>query len=137
MVINDNLKMVLDLKVRHQYYDSMVNKRNNRPLSQVGSRRKRCPGQFGQDGMGSIPATPSPTKRASYFPPSRMPASIEISIKLIVCLSASIEMSIKLIVSNENLYHIIFCHCLIAYIRKMLCFFLNGEGGDHENICRF
>jgi hypothetical protein len=30
-----------------------------RPLSQVGSRRKRCPGQFGQDGMGSIPATPS------------------------------------------------------------------------------
>jgi hypothetical protein len=43
----------------------------HRPLSQVGSRRKRCPGQFGQDGMGSIPATP----------PSSMPASIEISIK--------------------------------------------------------
>jgi hypothetical protein len=30
-----------------------------RPLSQVGSRRKRCPGQFGQDSMGSIPATPA------------------------------------------------------------------------------
>jgi hypothetical protein len=42
-----------------------------RPLSQVGSRRKRCPGQFGQDGMGSIPATPSTgTKHASCFPPS-------------------------------------------------------------------
>ena len=38
--------------------------------------------------MGSIPATPS-TKHASCFPPSSMPASIEISIKLIVCLSAS------------------------------------------------
>ncbi len=37
--------------------------------------------------MGSIPATPS-TKHASCFPPSNMPASIEISIKLIVCLSA-------------------------------------------------
>jgi hypothetical protein len=59
--------------------------RRYRPLSQVGSRRKRCPGQFGQDGMGSIPATPS-TKHASCFPPSSMPASIEISIKLIVCL---------------------------------------------------
>ncbi len=58
----------------------------HRPLSQVGSRRKRCPGKFGQDGMGSIPATPS-TKHASCFPPSSMPASIEISIKLIVCLS--------------------------------------------------
>ncbi len=55
----------------------------HRPLSQVGSRRKRCPGQFGQDGIGSIPATPS-TKHASCFPPSSMPASIEISIKLIV-----------------------------------------------------
>ncbi len=55
------------------------------PLSQVGSRRKRCPGQFGQDGMGSIPATPS-TKHASCFPPSSMPASIEISIQLIVWL---------------------------------------------------
>jgi hypothetical protein len=33
--------------------------------------------------MGSIPATPS-TKHASCFPPSSMPASIEISIKLIV-----------------------------------------------------
>jgi hypothetical protein len=59
----------------------------NRPLSQVGSRRKRCPCQFGQDGVGSIPATPS-TKHASCFPPSSMPASIEISIKLIVCLRA-------------------------------------------------
>jgi hypothetical protein len=57
----------------------------DRPLSQVGARRKRCPGQFGQDSMGSIPATPS-TKHASCFPPSSMPASIEISIKLIVCL---------------------------------------------------
>jgi hypothetical protein len=57
-----------------------------RPLSQVGLRRKRFPGQFGQDGMGSIPAAPS-TKHASCFPPSSMPASIEISIKLIVCLS--------------------------------------------------
>jgi hypothetical protein len=36
--------------------------------------------------MGSIPATPS-TKHASCFPPSSMLASIEISIKLIVCLS--------------------------------------------------
>ncbi len=52
---------------------------------QVGSRRKRCPAQFGQDAMGSIPATPS-TKHASCFPPSSMPASIEISIKLIVYL---------------------------------------------------
>ncbi len=59
----------------------------SRPLSQVGARRKRCPGQFGQDGMGSIPATPS-TKHALCFPPSSMPASIEISIKLIVCLKA-------------------------------------------------
>ncbi len=58
----------------------------DRPLSQVGTRRKRCPGQFGQDGMGSIPATPS-TKHASCFPPSSMPASIEISIKLIIYLS--------------------------------------------------
>jgi hypothetical protein len=58
----------------------------DRPLGQVGTRRKRCPGQSGQDGMGSIPATPS-TKHASCFPPSSMPASIEISIKLIVCLS--------------------------------------------------
>jgi hypothetical protein len=57
-----------------------------RPLSQVGSRRKRCPGQFRQDCMGSIPATPS-TKHASCFPPSSIPASIETSIKLIVCLS--------------------------------------------------
>jgi hypothetical protein len=48
-----------------------------RPLSQVGTRRKRCPGQVGQDGMGSIPATPS-TKHASCFPPSSMPASVEI-----------------------------------------------------------
>jgi hypothetical protein len=56
-----------------------------RPLSQVGTRRKRCPGQFGQDGMGSIPATPS-TKHASCFPPSSLPASIQISIKLVVCL---------------------------------------------------
>jgi hypothetical protein len=55
------------------------------PLSQVGSRRKRSPGQFGQDGMGSIPATPS-TKHAPCFPPSSLPASIEISIKLFVCL---------------------------------------------------
>jgi hypothetical protein len=36
--------------------------------------------------MGSIPATPS-TKHASCFPPSSLPASIEISIKLIVCLN--------------------------------------------------
>jgi hypothetical protein len=36
--------------------------------------------------MGSIPATPS-TKHASCFPPSSLPASIEISIKLVVCLS--------------------------------------------------
>ncbi len=57
---------------------------HDRPLSQVGSRRKRCSGQFGQDGMGSIPATPS-TKHASCFLPSSMPASIEILIKLIVC----------------------------------------------------
>jgi hypothetical protein len=35
--------------------------------------------------MGSIPANPS-TKHALCFPPSSMPASIEISIKLIVCL---------------------------------------------------
>jgi hypothetical protein len=55
-------------------------KGGNRPLSQVGSRRKRCPGQFGQDGTGLIPATPS-TKHDSCFPPSSMPASIEISIK--------------------------------------------------------
>jgi hypothetical protein len=34
--------------------------------------------------MGSTPATSA--KRASCFPPSRMPASIEIKIKLIVCL---------------------------------------------------
>jgi hypothetical protein len=61
----------------------------DRPLSQVGSRRKRCPGQFGQDGMGSIPANLS-TKHASCFPPSSMPASIEISIKLIVCLSVDV-----------------------------------------------
>jgi hypothetical protein len=61
----------------------------DRPLIQVGSRRKRCPRQFGQDGMGSIPATPS-TKHASCFPPSCMPASIEISIKLIVCLAMDI-----------------------------------------------
>jgi hypothetical protein len=47
---------------------------------------QRCPGQFGQDGMGSIPANPS-TKHALCFPPSSMPVSIEISIKLIVCLS--------------------------------------------------
>ncbi len=59
----------------------------DRPLSQVGTRRKRCPGQFGQDGMGSIPATPS-TKHASCFPPSSVPASIEISIKLVVCLDS-------------------------------------------------
>jgi hypothetical protein len=57
---------------------------NEYTLSQVGSRRKRCPGQFGQDGMGSIPAAPS-MKHTSCFPPSSMPASIEISIKLIVC----------------------------------------------------
>ena len=55
-----------------------------RPLSQVGTRRKWCPGQFGQDGMSSTPATPS-TKHASCFPPSSLPASIEISIKLVVC----------------------------------------------------
>jgi hypothetical protein len=55
-----------------------------RPLSQLGSRRKRCPCQFGQACMGSIPATSS-TKHASCFPPSSIPASIEISIKLIVC----------------------------------------------------
>jgi hypothetical protein len=36
-------------------------------------------------GSESIPATPS-TKHASCFPPSSLPASIEISIKLIVCL---------------------------------------------------
>ncbi len=36
----------------------MRERERDRPLSQVGSRRKRCPGQFGQDGMGSIPATP-------------------------------------------------------------------------------
>ncbi len=60
---------------------------NHRPLSQVGSRQKRrCPCQYVQDGMGSIPATPS-TKHALCFPPSSMPASIEISIKLIVCLA--------------------------------------------------
>ena len=41
--------------------------------------------------MGSIPATPS-TKHALCFPPSSMPASIEISIKLIVCLSVSVSM---------------------------------------------
>ncbi len=35
----------------------------HRPLSQVGSRRKQSPCQFDQDGMGSIPATPS-TKHA-------------------------------------------------------------------------
>jgi hypothetical protein len=63
----------------------MVKNPHYRPLSQVGSRRKRCPCQFGKDGMGSIPATPS-TKHTSCFPPSSMPASIEISIKLIVCL---------------------------------------------------
>jgi hypothetical protein len=62
----------------------------DRPLSQVGSRRKRFPGQFGQDGMGSIPATPS-TKHALCFPPSSMPASIEISIKLIVCLDIYLD----------------------------------------------
>ncbi len=57
--------------------------------SQVGSRRKRCPGQF--CGMGSIPATPS-AKHASCFPPSSMPAStsIEISMKLIVTVCLSI-----------------------------------------------
>ncbi len=62
------------------------------PLSQVGTRRKRCPGQFGQDGMGSIPATPS-MKHASCFPPSSLPASIEISIKLVVCLCATCRSS--------------------------------------------
>ncbi len=35
------------------------------PLSQVGSRRKLCPGQFGQDGMGLIPVNPS-TKHAQH-----------------------------------------------------------------------
>jgi hypothetical protein len=35
--------------------------------------------------MGSIPATRS-TKHASCFPPSSLPASIEISIKLVVCM---------------------------------------------------
>jgi hypothetical protein len=64
----------------------------NRPLSQVGSRRKRRPGQLGQGGMGSIPANPS-TKHASCFPPSSMPASIEISIKLIVCLRGLVSLS--------------------------------------------
>ena len=63
---------------------------DDRPLSQVGARRKRRPGQFGQDGMGSFPATPS-TKRALCFPPSSLLASIEISIKLIVCLSVGDE----------------------------------------------
>jgi hypothetical protein len=38
--------------------------------------------------MGSIPATPS-TEHASCFPPSSLPASIEISIKLVVCLYRS------------------------------------------------
>ncbi len=61
-----------------------------RPLSQIGSRRKRCSGQFGQDCMGSIPATPS-TKHALCLPPSSMPASIEISIKLIVCLTVVMQ----------------------------------------------
>jgi hypothetical protein len=36
--------------------------------------------------MGSIPAIPS-TKHASCFPPSSLPASIEISIKLVIYLS--------------------------------------------------
>ncbi len=38
----------------------------HRPLSQNGSRRKRCPAQFGPDGMGSIPATPPSTKRSFH-----------------------------------------------------------------------
>jgi hypothetical protein len=35
----------------------------HRPLSQVGSRRKQCPGRFDQDGMGSIPAIPQHEER--------------------------------------------------------------------------
>ncbi len=67
----------------------------DRFLSQVASgiRRKRRPSQFGQDGMGSIPATPS-TKHASCFPPSSLPASIEIAIKLVVCLSVGSQIPI-------------------------------------------
>jgi hypothetical protein len=46
--------------------------------------------QFGQDGMGSNPATPQ-MKHASCFPPSRMPASIEISMKLIEMMGYCIQ----------------------------------------------
>ncbi len=64
------------------YKESKIKQYIHRSLSQVGSRRKRCHGQFGQDGMGSIPATLSTvTKHASCIPPSSLPASIEISIK--------------------------------------------------------
>ncbi len=47
--------------------------------------------------MGSIPATPS-TKHATCFPPSSVPASIEISIKLmIVCLKGPLLPSQRLL----------------------------------------
>jgi hypothetical protein len=46
--------------------------------------------------MGSIPATPSTKYHdASCFPPSSVPAFIEISIKLIVCLSVSLSVCLS------------------------------------------
>ncbi len=89
-----------------------------RLLSQVGSRRKRCPGQFGQDGMGSIPATPS-TKHASCFPPSSMPASIEISIKLIIVfLSEGANLWQHLIIVFRACLCEWMCHYFDQYFQK-------------------
>ncbi len=109
-----------------------------RPLSQVGSRRKRCPGQFGQDGMSSIPATPS-TKHASCFPPSSMPASIEISIKRIVCgVAVECQASRKIVWIFHYLGN---SYQLQTQIRTKIkpresLFFLNLQTGNEKRKCR-
>ncbi len=92
----------LETSLVRYVWSLIANRTCHSPLSQVVSRRNRCPGQVGQDGIGSIPATPS-TKHALCFPPSSMPASIEISLKLIVCLSLWLDLNQQYITFKKTL----------------------------------